>query len=78
MDDIDDDDDEEEEADQDMRDTNPDPGELDEDVLKFDLDLEEDGVVHPTTMTCLGRSFPCSLSAPVHPHLCILYVSMFL
>ena len=51
MDDIDDDDDEEDEGegedDQDMRDPTPEPDELDEDIVESDLELDNDGVVHP-------------------------------
>ena len=48
MDDIDDDDDEEEEEDdQDMRDPTPEPDELDEEIVESDLELDNDGVVHP-------------------------------
>ena len=47
MDDIDNDDEEEEEDDQDMRDPTPEPDELDEEIVESDLELDNDGVVHP-------------------------------
>ena len=49
MDDIDDNDDdgEEEEDGQDMRDPTPEPDELDEEIVESDLELDNDGVVHP-------------------------------
>ena len=46
-DDIDDDDDDDEEDDQDMRDPTPEPDELDEEIVESDLELDNDGVVHP-------------------------------
>ena len=45
MDDIDDD--EEEEDDQDMRNPTPELDELDEEIVESDLELDNDGVVHP-------------------------------
>ena len=47
LDDIDDDNEEEEEDDQDMRDPSPEPDELDEEIVESDLELDNDGVVHP-------------------------------
>ena len=46
MDDIENDD-EEEEDDQDMRDPTIEPDELDEEIVESDLELDNDGVVHP-------------------------------